>query len=92
LASALRVAPVLALPAIPCPPPELGADWSRLVWLTAPINLAGLPAVVLPVPVGRAGTGAAVPASMQLVGSEGSEEQLLAVAAVIESAVAGSPA
>ncbi len=73
--------PVLALPTIPCLPPLLGSDWGRLVWLTAPINLALLPAVSLPVP--RRG---GLPASLQLVGAEGSEELLLAVAELMEAA------
>lgn len=50
--------------------------------LTSPVNVAGLPAVALPVPV--AGP---LPASVQLIGKEGSEEQLLAAAALVEQAV-----
>lgn len=46
-------------------------------------NLAGVPAVALPIP--RPGR---LPASLQLIGPAGSEERLLAVAPRIESAVA----
>jgi amidase len=48
---------------------------------TAPINLAGLPALALPVPSDRGR-----PASLQLVGPPGSEERLLATGAVLEAA------
>jgi amidase len=77
----------LALPSIPCPPPLLGGEWNRLVWLTAPINLVGLPAVAIPVlPVGPPAGRSGIPPSLQLVGAPGSEEQLLALAARIEDA------
>jgi Asp-tRNA(Asn)/Glu-tRNA(Gln) amidotransferase A subunit family amidase len=56
---------------------------------TIPWNLAGWPALSLPVPV----PGGGLPASLQLVGGPQGEEMLLATAAVIEAAVAGrSPA
>ena len=51
--------------------------------LTTPANLAGLPALALPVPGGPAGP----PASLQLIGPPGGEEQLLALGRVIEAAV-----
>lgn len=47
---------------------------------TAPINLAGLPALALPVPSARG-----LPAGLQLIGPPGSEELLLATGAVIEA-------
>lgn len=50
--------------------------------LTLPINLAGVPAVSLPLPR-RDG----LPASLQLVGSPGSEDVLLATAAAIETSL-----
>jgi amidase len=43
------------------------------------VNLAGLPALALPVPAGHP-----LPASLQLVGPAGSEERLLATGAVLE--------
>ena len=46
---------------------------------TLPVNLAGLPAVSIPLP------GRALPVSLQLVGPAGSEERLLAAAAVVEA-------
>jgi amidase len=48
---------------------------------TVPVNLAGLPALALPVP-----SEYRLPASLQLVGPMGSEEQLLAYGAVLEEA------
>jgi amidase len=53
--------------------------------LTAPVNLAGLPAISLPVPVQEAGRPAT---SLQLVGPPGAEAVLCALAARVESAVA----
>jgi amidase len=77
---------VLALPTLAVRPPVIG-EW-RLGFnlLTAPVNLAGLPAISLPVPAeGRP------PAGLQLVGPAGSEHLLVALAARIERAV-GLPA
>jgi amidase len=51
---------------------------------TIPVNLAGVPALALPVP-----TRGPLPASLQLIGPDGSEERLLAAGAWLESAVAG---
>ena len=51
---------------------------------TLPVNLAGVPALSLPVP-----TGGPLPASLQLIGPAGSEERLLAAGALLEQAVAG---
>jgi amidase len=48
---------------------------------TAPINLAGLPALALPVP-----SSFGLPAGLQLIGPPGSEELLLATGAAIEAA------
>jgi amidase len=49
---------------------------------TLPVNLAGVPALSLPVP-----TPGAFPASLQLIGPAMSEERLLAAGAVLESAI-----
>jgi amidase len=83
----LRLTGVLALPTIPCPPPALGEPVDRLVWLTAPVNLLGFPALSVPVPLpepvwsgGRT--------SLQLVGPPGSEPQLLELGSRLEQAVA----
>ncbi|HLK74620.1 MAG TPA: amidase [Streptosporangiaceae bacterium] len=79
--------PVLALPTLVGAPPVLGDRAGRipLTLLTMPANLAGLPALALPVPGGPAG----LPASLQLVGPPGGEEELLALGYLIEAAVAG---
>jgi len=72
---------VLALPALIGAPPLLGERMSTTI-LTLPANLAGLPALVLPVPGGPAG----LPASLQLIGPPGGAEQHLAHGRVIEAA------
>lgn len=51
--------------------------------LNVAVNLAGIPALVLPVPSGRR-----FPASLQLLGPDGGEELLLATAALLEAAAA----
>jgi Asp-tRNA(Asn)/Glu-tRNA(Gln) amidotransferase A subunit family amidase len=56
----------------------------RLVAATSVVNLAGLPALSLPVP---APGGPGLPASLQLVGPDRSEERLLALAARVEEAL-----
>jgi Asp-tRNA(Asn)/Glu-tRNA(Gln) amidotransferase A subunit family amidase len=74
--------PVLVLPTLAATPPLLGERGFALTALTVPANLAGLPALALPVPaVDR------VIASMQVIG--GSEEQVVAFGRVIEAAQAG---
>jgi amidase len=50
---------------------------------TVPVNLAGLPAVALPIPGDDQ-----FPASLQVIGPAGSEESLLAVAALLQQAAA----
>jgi amidase len=78
--------PILALPTLVGAPPLIGDRAGRipLTLLTMPANLAGLPALALPVPGGPAG----LPASLQLIGPPGSEEQLVALGRRIEAAVA----
>jgi amidase len=75
--------PFLALPTLVGAPPLLGERRMSLTVLTMPANLAGLPALALPVPDGPAG----LPASLQLIGPPGSEEQLIALGRVIEAAL-----
>ncbi len=76
LGALLRDADVLALPTLEEEPPLLGAA-AALTWLTVPLNLAGLPAVALPLTA----EGGVIPTSLQLVGSWLGEEQLLGWAA-----------
>jgi amidase len=82
----LRRFPVLALPTLPTAPPPIGQRGAGLTTLTAPINVAGLPALALPVPV-RNG----LPASLQLVGPRGGEELLIAAGRIVEAAAASRP-
>ena len=79
---------LLALPTLLGFPPTLdkSREMLRIRGLTSPVNLAGLPALALPVP-----SGGPLPASIQLIGPAGGEESLLAAGAVLEAAVAGSP-
>jgi amidase len=77
----------LALPTLVGAPPLLGGPFIPLTVLTMPANLAGLPALSLPVPCGPA----RLPASLQLIGPPGGEEQLIALGRVIEAAIAGGP-
>src|SRR5215831_10556194 len=77
---------LLALPTLLGFPPALGDARAllRIRGLTSPVNLAGLPALALPVPAGGP-----LPASVQLIGPPGGEERLLAAGAVLEQAVRG---
>jgi amidase len=77
--------PFLALPTLVGPPPLLGERGMSLTVLTVPANLAGLPALSLPVPGGPAG----LPASLQLIGPPGGEEQLIALGRTVEAAISG---
>jgi amidase len=77
----------LALPVLDGIPPRLDEDVRAglTVRWTAPINLAGLPSLALPVP--RQGRGP-IPTSIQLVGPVGSEEGLLGLGRLLELALA----
>jgi amidase len=79
---------LLALPTLLGFPPTLdrSRDMPRIRGLTSPVNLAGVPALALPVPAGGP-----LPASIQLIGPAGGEETLLAAGAVLEQAVLDSP-
>jgi amidase len=72
--------PVLVLPTLLRQPPLLGEYGFRLTALTAAVNLAGLPALALPVPAPDG-----MIASMQVIGP--TEERILAFGRVIEAAV-----
>ena len=75
--------PFLALPTLMGAPPLIGERGMSLTLLTIPANVTGLPALALPVPGGPAG----LPASLQLIGPAGSEEQLVTLGRLIEAAV-----
>jgi amidase len=79
---------LLALPTLLGFPPTLdqSREMVRIRGLTSPVNLAGVPALALPVPAGGP-----LPASIQLVGPPGGEESLLAAGTVLEQAVLDSP-
>jgi amidase len=78
-----QVAQLLVMPTVPFfPPPARDGGTEPHTQLTAPVNLAGLPALALPVPA----PGERLPASLQLIGPPGSEELLLATGAVLEAA------
>jgi amidase len=77
----------LAMPTLVAAAPLLGERGMPLTLLTVPANLAGLPALALPVPGGPAG----LPTSLQLIGPPDSEAHLIALARVIEAALALPP-
>ncbi len=84
LAEAFRGVDVIATPTLTVFPPRLeGGEALLMARCTLPVNLAGAPALALPVP-----TAGALPASLQLIGPLHGEEMLLAVGGIIESAVA----
>ena len=80
--------PFLVMPTLIGPPPVIGQRPGSLTVLTGPANLAGLPALALPVPV-PADTDwpAGLPASLQIIGPAGNEEQILGLGRVIEEAL-----
>jgi amidase len=81
LRSLLADFPVLVTPTLSRQPPLLGEHGFPLTAFTAPVNLAGLPALALPVPA----DGGAI-ASMQVIGAD--EETVLAFGRVVEAALA----
>ncbi len=79
---ALRSVDVFALPTVPFYPPPLTVSPDlHFTAFTNPVNLAGFPALALPVP-----SASRLPASLQLIGPPGSEALLLATGAVVEAA------
>lgn len=75
---------LLAAPSLLGFPPlvEDAATMFRIRGLTSPVNVAGLPALAMPVPARGP-----LPASLQLIGPAGGEERLLAAGAVLEGAL-----
>jgi amidase len=76
---------MIAVPTLLGFPPLLedAAEMFRIRGLTSPVNVAGLPALALPVPV----AGGPLPASVQLIGPANSEDRLLAAGAILEAAI-----
>jgi len=82
LSDALSHVDVVALPTLLDIPPLLeDANEMMNVRATVPVNVAGVPAISIPVPASR------FPASIQLVGPSGSEARLVSFARRIEAAV-----
>ncbi len=77
---------LIALPTLLGFPPTLeeATTIGRIRGLTAPVNVAGLPAIALPVPADDR----PLPASVQLIGPRHGEDRLLETASVLEAAVA----
>jgi amidase len=83
LAEAFGRVEVIALPTMPMfPVPIDGANELDLTTATGPVNLAGIPALALPIP-----SGGRLPASLQLLGPHNREDVLLAAGRIIEAAV-----
>ena len=94
LGKAMQSADFLVLPTLPCTAPLIGqtelriGDWAgtvreALMTYTAPFNLAGCPAVSIPLPA----EGSALPAALQVVGRPGDDGTLLQLALKIEGMV-----
>jgi amidase len=88
LAGAFTRAELLAWPTLAAFPPRLGESGViDTISRTMEVNLAGLPAISQPVPTEGGGR---IPASLQLIGPAGSEERLVATAAVVEGAASAA--
>jgi len=86
MAQAFEAVDLVVTPTLPVFPPSLeDPDATELFRHTMPVNLAGLPALALPVP-----SAGPVPASLQLVGPWGSEAALLAAGAIVEASSDGA--
>jgi amidase len=76
---------VILSPTIECMPPSFSrvrSERIRLARFTSPVNLAGLPALAIPIP-----SSTMLPSSLQLVGPPNGESMLLATAGLIEAAI-----
>lgn len=89
LGRAFETVELLAFPTLLGPVPLLddAGRMAALRGINAAINLAGLPALALPIPAGHGVAGQGVAASLQLVAPAGGEELLLAAGALVEEAV-----
>jgi amidase len=79
---------LLVLPTLLGFPPTLddAREMRHIRGITAPVNLAGVPALALPVP-----SAGPLPASVQLIGPANGEDRLLAAGAALERAVQNLP-
>jgi amidase len=85
LAEAFRSVDFIVTPTLRIFPPTIDRASDLLAGRhTMPVNLAGLPALALPVP-----SEGHLPASLQLIGPAGSEEDLLAAGLALEEATRG---
>lgn len=83
LAEAFRSVDFVVTPTLRVLPPTIDRASDLLAGrYTMPVNLAGLPALALPVP-----SAGPLPASIQLIGPGGSEEDLVAAGLALEEAV-----
>ncbi|MPW06679.1 amidase [Paraburkholderia sp. CNPSo 3155] len=91
LHQAMSTVDYLVLPTCPCAAPHVGAgtlsigDWSgtvreALMTYTAPFNVAGFPAISIPLPCGDS----ALPAALQIVAKPGDDGALLQIAQQME--------
>lgn len=88
LAKVFERVELLAAATIPIFPPTVeDADDFTLARLTLPVNVAGVPALALPVAAPGAVDGERIPPSVQLIGPSNSEERLLAAGLRLEGAV-----
>jgi len=77
---------VIATPTLTIfPPPLDGGEELLMARCTLPVNLAGVPALALPVP-----SSGALPASLQLIGPTRSEDMLLAAGLALEAALSSA--
>ena len=83
LAGVFERVEVIALPTMPTfPVPIDGSQEFDLTTAAGPVNLAGIPALAIPIP-----TDGRLPASLQLLGPHNTEDVLLAAGRVIEAAL-----
>jgi aspartyl-tRNA(Asn)/glutamyl-tRNA(Gln) amidotransferase subunit A len=89
----------LVLPTCPCTAPHVNTstvsigDWTgsvreALMTYTAPFNVAGFPAISIPLPVGDSG----LPAALQIIARPGDDGALLQIAQQIELMLQAGPA
>jgi amidase len=87
---ACTVAPLLVTPTLPMLPPQIDdqANYAPYTAYTRPANMAGTPAIAVPIPLVDAPPSLAhLRASIQLMGPPNSEELLVSTARRIEAAV-----